>query len=219
MHKTSGIILIEVLVSLAILAIGILGLASLQVYSLKSGQSAYWRSVASDLANDMADRIRANRSPKQNIGEGNAPATDEENKPIPFAPDYGRLSCSENAGAISCNWMSGYTVPNGTAGSDLAKDDLENWMQLVKTSLPVGTNGGAIICRDNDLTDDPGSGGQPILNPAANDFVTKTGCLATNAALYATAPYVIKVWWQEQEISSGNGGLSSGVLQYFATPI
>ncbi|HSC80898.1 MAG TPA: type IV pilus modification protein PilV [Chitinolyticbacter sp.] len=218
MHKTSGIILIEVLVSLAILAIGILGLASLQVYSLKSGQSAYWRSVASDLANDMADRIRANRSPKQNVAEGTAPPNDEDNKPIPFAPDYARLSCSATQGTVSCDWESGYTPPTGTAGANLAKADLQSWMQLVKNTLPVGSNGGAIICRDNDLSNDPGSSGQPVLDPLAGNFVTKTGCLASSSANYATAPYVIKVWWQEQDVSSSDG-VSNNILQYFSTPI
>lgn len=54
--------MIEILVSVLILAIGLLGLASMQVVGLKNNQSAYLRSQASMLAYDIADRMRANRT-------------------------------------------------------------------------------------------------------------------------------------------------------------
>ena len=56
----SGFTLIEVLIAVLVLSIGLLGLASLQAASLKNNYSAYMRSQAAILANDMADRIRAN---------------------------------------------------------------------------------------------------------------------------------------------------------------
>lgn len=57
-----GATLIEVLVAMVILAIGLLGLAGLQSVSVQSNQGAYYRSQATILANDMADRMRANRT-------------------------------------------------------------------------------------------------------------------------------------------------------------
>ncbi|WP_255988205.1 type IV pilus modification protein PilV [Chitinolyticbacter albus] len=210
--------MIEVLVSLVILAIGILGLASLQLYSMKNSQNAYWRSIASDLANDLADRIRTNRSPKQTTIEGGV-MKDEKSAIIPFPPDYARIACTANSsGVFTCNWISGYTAPANTAGTNLAMSDLANWMQLAASSLPVGSTGGAIVCRDNDLSNEPASSG-PSLDPAAADFSTKTGCLAPTAAKFAEAPYVIKIWWQEQEVNATSDGKSTAVLQYFATPI
>lgn len=60
MNKVSGFTLIEILIAMVILAVGLLGLAGLQATGLKNNQSAYYRSLATQLAYDMADRIRAN---------------------------------------------------------------------------------------------------------------------------------------------------------------
>ena len=56
-----GFSLIEVLVALIVLAIGLLGLASLQARGLKFNQDAYIRSQATTLAYDIMDRMRADR--------------------------------------------------------------------------------------------------------------------------------------------------------------
>jgi type IV pilus assembly protein PilV len=60
--KSGGFSLIEVLVGLIILAIGLLGLAGLQLEALRNNNSAYLRSQATFLAYDIMDRMRANRS-------------------------------------------------------------------------------------------------------------------------------------------------------------
>lgn len=59
--RQQGATLIEVLVALLVLSIGLLGLAGLQQTSVKSNQSAYYRSQATLLAYDITDRMRANR--------------------------------------------------------------------------------------------------------------------------------------------------------------
>jgi len=55
-----GFTLIEVLVTLVVLAIGLLGLAGLQASSLKHNNNAYQRTQATLLAYDILDRMRAN---------------------------------------------------------------------------------------------------------------------------------------------------------------
>ena len=60
MKTHSGFTLIEVLISMLILAVGLLGLAGLQATGLRNNLSAYNRSQATQLAYDMADRMRAN---------------------------------------------------------------------------------------------------------------------------------------------------------------
>jgi len=55
-----GVTLIEVLVSLLILGIGLLGAAALQLNALKFTDSSTMNSQASFIAYDMLDRIRAN---------------------------------------------------------------------------------------------------------------------------------------------------------------
>lgn len=54
-----GATLIEVLVAVVVLAIGLLGLAGLQMTGLQSNHSASLRSQASLLAYDLSDRMRA----------------------------------------------------------------------------------------------------------------------------------------------------------------
>lgn len=60
--RQHGFTLIEVLISILVLSVGLIGMAGLQNTSLKSSYSAYYRSQASWLAYDMADRMRANLS-------------------------------------------------------------------------------------------------------------------------------------------------------------
>jgi len=80
-NKQSGFTLIEILVALIILSIGLLGMASLQINSLRSNQSAYLKSQASMLAYDIADRMRAN-SDRAIAGDYNAFDTDGGAVPV-----------------------------------------------------------------------------------------------------------------------------------------
>ena len=59
-NNMNGFTLIEVLVAMVVMAIGLLGLASLQALALKDNQDAYFRSQANLLIYEMGDRIRAN---------------------------------------------------------------------------------------------------------------------------------------------------------------
>ncbi|HQV14417.1 MAG TPA: type IV pilus modification protein PilV [Denitromonas sp.] len=54
-----GFSLIEALIAMVVLSIGLLGLAGLQVSSLKFNQTAQLRSKAVTLAYDMQERVRA----------------------------------------------------------------------------------------------------------------------------------------------------------------
>lgn len=61
-RKQRGFTLIEILITLVVLAIGALGLAALQGVSLQSGQTSYLRTQATNLAYEVTDYTRANRS-------------------------------------------------------------------------------------------------------------------------------------------------------------
>lgn len=58
--RTRGFTLVEVLVSLVVLSIGLLGIAKLMLFSSHSNDSAYLRSQATDLSYEMLDYMRAN---------------------------------------------------------------------------------------------------------------------------------------------------------------
>jgi type IV pilus modification protein PilV len=63
MKKTfsKGFTLMEVLVALAVLSIGLLGMAGMQLFSLKSSHNAYLRTQATTAAHELVNKMRANR--------------------------------------------------------------------------------------------------------------------------------------------------------------
>jgi type IV pilus assembly protein PilV len=61
-RQDKGYSLLEVLIALVILAIGLLGLAGLQMQGLKDNHSSQLRSQATFLAADIIDRMQANRA-------------------------------------------------------------------------------------------------------------------------------------------------------------
>jgi type IV pilus assembly protein PilV len=60
-RASRGFTLVETLVALVVLSIGLLGVAALQLTSLRSNHGSAMRSQATFLAYDIVDRMRANR--------------------------------------------------------------------------------------------------------------------------------------------------------------
>jgi type IV pilus assembly protein PilV len=58
--RSRGFSLLEVLIALLVLSIGLLGIAGLQVFSLKYNHQSYERTQATMLINEIVDRMRAN---------------------------------------------------------------------------------------------------------------------------------------------------------------
>jgi type IV pilus assembly protein PilV len=58
--RQRGVSLVEVLVSVVVLSIGLLGLAGLQASGIRVSQSSIHRGQAAQVAYDIVDRIRAN---------------------------------------------------------------------------------------------------------------------------------------------------------------
>lgn len=68
-HKTgkqAGFGMMEVLVAMAIMAVGVLGFAALQARALQSSGSSYGRSQATEIAQDFRERIRVNQTLQAN---------------------------------------------------------------------------------------------------------------------------------------------------------
>ncbi len=57
----AGFSLVEAMVSLVVISVGMIGIAALYGQGLGAGRTAMFRTVAVNLAADMADRIRVNR--------------------------------------------------------------------------------------------------------------------------------------------------------------
>jgi type IV pilus assembly protein PilV len=56
-----GFTLVEVLVTVVVISVGLLGIVALQVITLRSNHESYLRTQATALADDIIDRIRCNR--------------------------------------------------------------------------------------------------------------------------------------------------------------
>lgn len=60
--RQRGVSLVEILVTLLVLSVGLLGLGALQIYSVQSAQVSAQRTLALNLATKIADDWRANRA-------------------------------------------------------------------------------------------------------------------------------------------------------------
>lgn len=103
-QRQRGFTLIEILVTLFILAIGLLGLAGLLVEGMRNNQGAYLRTQASILAYDMADRMRANRDEAES-GSYSGFTTDGASTDLPAcATQAGGCSSSQQADLDKAEW-------------------------------------------------------------------------------------------------------------------
>ena len=118
-----GVTIVEGLVALVILSVGMLGIASLYVASLKSGRTALIRTEAVNLVNDMIDRIRANGA-----GRG----------------AYATASFSAGQGSNPCNAGG----EDACSNTELAKRDLNTWLAAVTNTLPGGGTGATVTFVD-----------------------------------------------------------------------
>jgi len=115
--QNTGFSLIEVLVSMVVLSIGLLGLAGMQANGLKSNHSAYLKTQATTMAGDMMDRIRANME--------------------------GVRTGSYNSISLSPNTSNPYSDPaclsSGCSAAQLAQYDAYDWGEALASILPSGS--------------------------------------------------------------------------------
>jgi type IV pilus assembly protein PilV len=131
-----GFTLLEILVTLVVVSVGLLGIAAIIGMGLKNNQSASHRTQAVWLANDIVDRMRANRSTAQ-------------------TPVGAKTSCY----ALAID-------EDKPAATDVCSTDLNEWRTALENSLPTGTGSVARDAATNKVTivvqwdDSRGSGGQ-----------------------------------------------------------
>lgn len=117
-QRQRGVSLIEVLVSILIVSLGVVAMASLLAKSAQLGKASEFRAIAATLAADMADRMKAN------IGGVTAKSYD-------LAP-AGLLTGAPNAAAGCANAKACTTA-------EMAAIDLAQWQQTLFAGLPGGT--------------------------------------------------------------------------------
>lgn len=125
----SGFSLIEVLVSILVLAGGVIGAAGMQLTALRTSQQSAIHSTALRLAADMADRMRAN--------DGRMRQADSENPflDVDFDATEDELATPARlCYASACNDV------------ELAAFEIHEWQRQIAAALPGGR---AVICRDS----------------------------------------------------------------------
>ncbi|MDD2685618.1 MAG: type IV pilus modification protein PilV [Gallionella sp.] len=104
-----GFSMLEVLITLVIIATALLGTAGLQAYALKSGQSSQLRNQAIFLASDIAERMEAN---KAGAVAGNYTLAATSSVSVAPAVDCSNTSCdpSELAAWDVFQWESNFAT-------------------------------------------------------------------------------------------------------------
>jgi type IV pilus assembly protein PilV len=134
---SGGSSLIEILVTLIIVAVGLLGLAATQAAMQTADVESYQRSQALVLINDMLDRINANRYAAQCYAVTTATA----GSPYLGAPGSGHL------GAPACALGSVTVEQLAQANTDLQEwNDLLNGAAEARDGSDVGAMSGARGC-------------------------------------------------------------------------
>jgi type IV pilus assembly protein PilV len=144
--KQSGVSLIEVLVTLILISVALLGTASMQVLSKQSNFHALQRTTASHLVNDLMQRMRSNRNvlesyyPEEDLGIGSLGET----------PD---IDCSADGAAC--------------ADAELADYDLWQWEQQLDGAMEkVGTRNAGGLFEPTACITGPIGGGDGIYEVA-----------------------------------------------------
>ena len=120
-NNCKGATMIEVLISLFVLAIGLLGVLGMQAEGTKANQRGMFSTQAAFLAQSMADRIRVNDAPVGGISNGNYGGTDTGGDPGTAA-----YSGGTDCGSSAC----------GSAA--LLAFDQSQWEQELETQIPLG---------------------------------------------------------------------------------
>ncbi len=130
LSRNQGFTLLEILLAVVVLAIGLLGLAKLQVTGLHQTHSSNLRTQATLLAYDIADRMRANRSAY-----------------LDASSNY--IDPPSGTTTKKCEW-DGSSVDSCTP-TEMAQFDMAQWRAAIANNLPGGAG---TVCLD--VTSDDG---------------------------------------------------------------
>lgn len=138
-HTSAGFSLIEVLISMLILAFGVLSMGGLQLASLRSTQISAKASLAATLAKDYSEMMRSNPSISNTV------TTTAGVNPYMF--DSSDASSFSASASVDCRT----TLCTPT---QMAVFHVADWAQRVGDQLPGGR---AKVCRDSAPKDSQGN--------------------------------------------------------------
>jgi type IV pilus assembly protein PilV len=135
-----GASLIEVLVSIVIASIGLLALAGVNAASIRYTKMSQYRATATQLANDIGERMRANKGVPAVAAIVGPPAvaavvaTAFFSGDYDFDTDFAGQATKATLPAQLCN-----TSASTCSEAEIAALDLAQWRMLVRDQLPEGS--------------------------------------------------------------------------------
>lgn len=175
---SAGFTLIEVMVAMIILSLGVIGVAGMQLKAYRSNQQSALTTVAVQLSQDLAEKMRANEQVSRRPDRLNPYLFDTADDISPPGRScFGDAACSVD---------------------DIAAFDIYDWRMQVsgngpgKGSIPLGLPGGrGVVCRDDAPWED-GKGYRWACNDGAGPdapIVVKVGWMARPPDGNASAAY------------------------------
>lgn len=128
-----GASLIEVLVSIVIASVGLLALAGVNAASMRYTKMSQYRATATQLANDMGERMRANKGASPPVaGDGFMGGAYNFNDSS--VADFENQATKATLPSEQCN-----TKVSNCTSAQIAALDLAQWRRLVREQLPEGS--------------------------------------------------------------------------------
>jgi type IV pilus assembly protein PilV len=126
----NGFSLIEVLISVFVLTVGVIGALGMHMSALRTTQQSVFHSNALHLAIEMADKMHTNIDPMH--------SADKDNPYLQI--DHQSVSSVSGETQVNCYSGGGYCD-----AQQLAQFDIAEWLSRIDTALPGGR---VRICRD-----------------------------------------------------------------------
>ena len=179
--KTLGFSLVEVLVSIFILTVGILGMVGMQAASLKANREARLQSSAVVLARELADMIRGNKT------VGNLPIATN-----PYLGSFNTVPLAPTTASYCLNVATTTTACANTTA--VANAQMTEWLARVDAELPGAR---VTVCDDTAPFDASG--------------IPKWACTTSAAATAggAVQVIVIKIGWTRSSTDKSQTGVAA----------
>lgn len=165
--STHGFTLIEVLVAIAILSFGMLGMVGIQAFALQANRDARIQAQAVVFARELAEMMRGNKAVAVLTAATSNPYLGSFSSPLALAtPNY----CLRVANAAT----------GCTSTTDIASSEMTDWLTRVDAALPGAR---VVVCYDSAPYDSNGLPQWTCTSPTggSNDIaVIKIGWTRTN---------------------------------------
>lgn len=176
--RLAGFSLVEVLVSIVVLCIGLLGMVGLQANSLQATREARLQSSGVALARDLAEMVRGNRAAGVLAASANPYIVNTSN---PLAPTTANYCLSVGSSCVGTG-ANAAAIATATAAA-IGNAEMTEWLARVDDALPGAK---VVVCFDDSPYDGSGA--------------PKWACTSTATS----STLVVKIGWSRANFNRSN---------------